>query len=190
MRTCLRLAAARRSRPAGEVLWYSLTSLREMSKSPFGTSAGPEESTQRRGPQYDLTGTTCKRVRLLTVGCRSKERDSLVKLWQLNPLRATAHFRLFGSRSHSPGHTRATSSQQPPRASCHVSQPDRIQALCFGYFHLGQQMKVTRPPGRNPAGCRSTAGCRTGNQPLTQREKHEWTPNKSSPSASKASTSC
>ena len=25
------------------------------------------------------------------------------------------------------------------------------QALCFGYFHLGQQMKVTRPPGRDPA---------------------------------------
>jgi hypothetical protein len=26
-----------------------------------------------------------------------------------------------------------------------------IQALCFGDFHLSQQMKVTRPPGRNPA---------------------------------------
>jgi hypothetical protein len=26
-----------------------------------------------------------------------------------------------------------------------------IQALCFGDFHLGQQMKVTRPPGRDPA---------------------------------------
>ncbi len=25
------------------------------------------------------------------------------------------------------------------------------QALCFGDFHLGQQMKVTRPPGRDPA---------------------------------------
>ena len=31
-----------------------------------------------------------------------------------------------------------------------------VGALCFGDFHLGQQMKVTRPPGRNPA--RSTAG--------------------------------
>ena len=27
-----------------------------------------------------------------------------------------------------------------------------IQPLCFGDFHLGPQMKVTRPPGRNPAG--------------------------------------
>ena len=26
-----------------------------------------------------------------------------------------------------------------------------IQALCFGDFHLCQQMKVTRPPGRDPA---------------------------------------
>src|SRR4029434_4764567 len=26
-----------------------------------------------------------------------------------------------------------------------------VQALCFGDFHLGQQMKVTRPPGRDPA---------------------------------------
>jgi hypothetical protein len=27
-----------------------------------------------------------------------------------------------------------------------------IEALCFGDFHLGQQMKVTRLPGRDPAG--------------------------------------
>src|SRR4029434_10870233 len=26
-----------------------------------------------------------------------------------------------------------------------------VQALCFGDFHLGQQMKVTRPPRREPA---------------------------------------
>ncbi|MEO8154979.1 MAG: hypothetical protein ABI605_18085 [Rhizobacter sp.] len=25
------------------------------------------------------------------------------------------------------------------------------ERLCFGYFHLARQMKVTRPPGRNPA---------------------------------------
>ncbi len=29
--------------------------------------------------------------------------------------------------------------------------PDVYWALCFGDFHLCQQMKVTRPPGRNPA---------------------------------------
>ncbi|HEY2927906.1 hypothetical protein [Piscinibacter sp.] len=26
-----------------------------------------------------------------------------------------------------------------------------FKAVCFGDFHLGQQMKVTRPPGRDPA---------------------------------------
>ena len=26
-----------------------------------------------------------------------------------------------------------------------------VEALCFGDFHLGQQMKVTRLPGRDPA---------------------------------------
>jgi hypothetical protein len=28
--------------------------------------------------------------------------------------------------------------------------PDRVRALFFGDFLLGQQKKVTRPPGRNP----------------------------------------
>jgi hypothetical protein len=30
-----------------------------------------------------------------------------------------------------------------------------LQALCFGDFHLSQQMKVTHPPGRDPAGWQS-----------------------------------
>ncbi|HEY6510611.1 MAG TPA: hypothetical protein VI032_01450 [Burkholderiaceae bacterium] len=29
---------------------------------------------------------------------------------------------------------------------CHGSETDRIEPLCFGYFHLGPQMKVARPP--------------------------------------------
>ena len=32
-----------------------------------------------------------------------------------------------------------------------------VQALCFGDFHLGPQMKVTRLPGRNPARCTASA---------------------------------
>ena len=32
-------------------------------------------------------------------------------------------------------------------ACCHVNEPDRIEPLCFGYFHLGPQMKVARQPG-------------------------------------------
>jgi hypothetical protein len=31
----------------------------------------------------------------------------------------------------------------------------RVQALCFGDFHLGQQMKVTGQPGPDPARCRA-----------------------------------
>ena len=31
-----------------------------------------------------------------------------------------------------------------------------IQGLCFGDFHLAPQMKVTRPPGRDPASRQST----------------------------------
>ena len=43
------------SRPGGRVTFLgSPTSLREVSQLPlFGASAGPEESHQRRGPQYD-----------------------------------------------------------------------------------------------------------------------------------------
>jgi hypothetical protein len=47
---------------------------------------------------------------------------------------------------------------------------DRIEALFFGDFLLGQQKKVTRPPGRNPARCHAVnkskpnpARCRKAN---------------------------
>ena len=32
-----------------------------------------------------------------------------------------------------------------------------VEGLCFGDFHLAPQMKVTRPPGRDPARWQSTA---------------------------------
>ena len=37
-------------------------------------------------------------------------------------------------------------------AACRTSERCCIEGLCFGDFHLALQMKVTRPPGRNPAG--------------------------------------
>ena len=40
---------------------------------------------------------------------------------------------------------------RPRQLAAKHSLQIRVQALCFGDFHLGQQMKVTRPPGRNPA---------------------------------------
>jgi len=37
-------------------------------------------------------------------------------------------------------------------AACRTSERCCIEVLCFGDFHLDQQMKATRPPGRDPAG--------------------------------------
>ena len=38
------------------------------------------------------------------------------------------------------------------RSVQNASKGVAFQGLCFGDFHLAQQMKVTRPPGRDPAG--------------------------------------
>ncbi len=48
-----------------------------------------------------------------------------------------------------------------------------IQALCFGDFHLCQQMKVTRPPGRDPAPMGSTVppGRKPGERRRCQRRR-------------------
>ena len=40
-------------------------------------------------------------------------------------------------------------------ASCHLAARPNGKRLCFGYFHLARQMKVTRPPGRNPGSGRT-----------------------------------
>jgi hypothetical protein len=37
------------------------------------------------------------------------------------------------------------------RIGSQVARPNAVQALFFGDFLLGQQKKVTRPPGRDPA---------------------------------------
>jgi hypothetical protein len=38
---------------------------------------------------------------------------------------------------------------------CHGSDSNRIEPLCFAYFHLGPQMKVGRPPAETGALSRS-----------------------------------
>ena len=64
-------------------------------------------------------------------------------------------FRSMTSRSdEGSGRKRADDHGASKRASgLQPSAPHKcvFQALCFGDFHLGQQMKVTRPPGRDPA---------------------------------------
>ncbi len=39
---------------------------------------------------------------------------------------------------------------------CRTSERCCVEGLCFGDFHLAQQMKVTRPPGRDPVGNAAT----------------------------------
>ena len=47
-------------------------------------------------------------------------------------------------------------------AACRTHERCCIEGLCFGDFHLAHQMKVTRPPGRNPA---SNANRNPSNKP-------------------------
>jgi hypothetical protein len=54
-----------------------------------------------------------------------------------------------------------------------------IQRLCFGDFHLAQQMKVTRLPGRDPARSQArekTKAKKLNPQPEAQREVPPPTP--------------
>ena len=58
-----------------------------------------------------------------------------------------------------PARCAARSPSGPPgRASgaCRTHERCCVKGLCFGDFHLAPQMKVTRPPGRDPAGWRTT----------------------------------
>ena len=43
--------------------------------------------------------------------------------------------------------------RRQPSGRSVVTKSAGVRALCFGDFHLGPQMKVTRLPGRNPARC-------------------------------------
>jgi hypothetical protein len=118
---------ARRTRPAGDLLSF----------------AGSNESRQSKEPEYDLVRTTCKRVRPVQVEAGSARRLDLARLWKLNTLRVRVRFSSLWLSQPLLGERCAWLSQQPPRVCCHVSETNRIQAFCFGYFHLGQQMKVT-----------------------------------------------
>ena len=82
----------------------------------------------------------------------SNRRLGLAFLWKLNTASTC--------RSPAP-------SQQPPRVSCHVQQPDRIEALFFGYLLLGQQKKVTRLPAET-GGLLQAGGLPPRHSALTQ----------------------
>jgi len=67
----------------------------------------------------------------------------------------TGDFRPMKSRSDEASRRKRPDDRGAPKRASGL-QPYALhkcvfQALCFGDFHLGQQMKVTRPPGRDPA---------------------------------------
>ena len=95
--------------------------------------------------------------------------------WREGDASALQRTRRCGLRNASPAQIRWTQGQseaRPRRANCRfelrrcvqvarragcAKREERaerccIQPLCFGDFHLGPQVKVTRPPGRDPAG--------------------------------------
>ena len=94
--------------------------------------------------------------------------------WKLCRTSAPRRTRRRGPRNASPAQIRWTQGQseaRPRRVSMSADSQHRlqvarragrpkceerterfcIQPLCFGDFHLGPQMKVTRPPGQDPA---------------------------------------
>ena len=105
------------------------------------TFAGPNESNQSKGPNTIRVERFGKKVRPATCSsagrtARPRRRASALALL---PGRAMCSIRVAVRR---------------PNLRCEASRPERVQALCFGDFHLGQQMKVTGQPGPDPARCR------------------------------------
>ena len=65
-------------------------------------------------------------------------------------------------------------------AACRTSEWFCIEPLCFGDFHLGPQMKVTRPPGRDPA-------CNAGHPMAPKQDKRNF---RNGPKAAQCTTAC
>ena len=80
--------------------------------------------------------------------------------------RSTSPARIRWTQGQSEARPRLTNCRQKGRRSvqwpagrgseaCRTREWFCVEPLCFGDFHLGPQMKVTRPPGRDPAMQRS-----------------------------------
>src|SRR5436189_4576772 len=100
--------------------------------------AGPNESNQSKGPNTIWPKRSGKKVRPATCGsARGTAR----------PTRRANALALRPGRLAVVGN----SVLRQPRPVAEASGSNRIQALCFGDFHLGQQMKGTGQPGPDPA---------------------------------------
>ena len=113
------------------------------------TFAGPNESHQSKRPEHQ-------------------------PLSRWHPATNSVAYRLFGREKSkplriSPSHETRTAglcTPWPVAGRCLKARTPRwlspdatvkiagVEGLCFGDFHLARQMKVTRPPGRDPARCR------------------------------------
>src|SRR5437764_11252097 len=99
--------------------------------------AGPNESNQSKGPhtiRMDCFGKKVRSARCGSASCTAR------------PIRKANAFALHPGRSV----LTVRDALGQPNLLAEASRPDRIQALCFGDFHLGQQMKVTGGAGPGP----------------------------------------
>jgi len=182
---CLRMGLLTRDvpgfAPVGGPPRSRLLTQRVPGLAPAGESlsfAGPNESNQSKGPDV-LKEQIASDVGLHLAGAPRPQTPT-------KQVRASISAREFGkddgARCGEPELTSATRSARldrwclsPRRAGqmeARLSKQSAFsghQALCFGYFHLGQQMKVTRPPGRDPARIESTE--RPGAKPDSPRPK-------------------
>jgi len=88
-----------------------------------------------------------RRGRLVQLGPRAQSKALLAARSENEPLEKGPGTRHQSKRKPSEPRGRPESRALTQQTSGQIG----IQALCFGDFHLCQQMKVTRPPGRDPA---------------------------------------
>ena len=88
-----------------------------------------------------------RRGRLVQLGPRAQSKALLAARSENEPLEKRRGTRHQSKRKPSEPRGRPESRALTQQTSGQIG----IQALCFGDFHLCQQMKVTRPPGRDPA---------------------------------------
>ena len=93
-------------------------------------SAGPGKSNQKRGPEHQPFGRFASAKGCLQRLCHKNNQQVRSSVGVLVP------------------ETMRSTSVRSATVKWLV-----FEALCFGDFHLGPQMKVTRQPGRDPARC-------------------------------------
>ena len=119
----------------------------------------------RKALLVDLPRSIDFRLRLVRLGTRARSNALAADRRKLEPLEKSRGTRRQSKRKQSELRGRPESRALTQQMSGQIG----IQALCFGDFHLCQQMKVTRPPGRDPATSPS-AEAELGNYPSAEAE--------------------